>query len=252
MIPLQLILVVLALAVSAFAQGAPLSEEKLISSLSSVTPEERAATLRSLGIPDEIAQRYKDLNASMESEISWQRLRTSDSVKKAALFLPCLGGSGGAYLFLVGDSPSGWKVQDDYPADCHYKAAVSVELAANIIPGRDSILLHMVCDGHGTGFAEHHLHVFNPVHGRLREVLDTEESVQQGEELRRNVFISIASATGTMIEQTQITQRLDQDGLPSSAGQKVRRRTWAWSPEKHRMVATPFQNLNGSHSVGAP
>ena len=75
-------------------------------------PDEKAAALRSIGVPDEVAQKYDDLMASMTSEISWQRLRASGPVKEAVLFLLCLDVSDVVYLFLVGHTISSWKVQN--------------------------------------------------------------------------------------------------------------------------------------------
>jgi len=248
--PIWFLLVVLVLTVRA-RLGCTTFRKKLISILWSGKPDEKAAALRSIGVPDEVAQKYKDLMASMTSEILWQRLRASGPVEEAGLFLPCLDVSDVAYLFLVDHTISGWKVQDDRSLDCHSKCGVSVELAANIIPGIDSILLHMDCDSHSPGYVEHHLHVFDPAHGKLREILNTEESVFSsgwGEEsgrLRRSVLVPITSASDTTIEQTQITPSLDQQtDQPSSAGQDVRRSTRVWSSTKHRMMPTPFHQLN--------
>jgi hypothetical protein len=242
------------------SQDQVFSEEKLISILYQSKPDEKAAALRSIGVPDEVAQHYKDLNASMTSEISWQRLRPSSSEKAVALFLPCLDESDAAYLFLVGHTTSGWKVQDSYSANCHYKADVTVELAANITPRHDVILLHNDCESHGSGYVEHHLHVFRPINGKLREILNTEEFVYWsgwGEEtgnIQRSLFVPVASTGGgTAIEETQITQPIDkQTGQVSSVGQEVNRRIWVWSPVKGHMTPSPFRKLYSSSKNDAP
>jgi hypothetical protein len=249
---------IFALTTSAFAQSIDLSEKSLIATLRSSESDVRAEELRSIGVPDEVAQRYKDLDASLSSQISWFRLRTSGSMKEAALFLPCQDESDIAYLFLVTYADSGWKVGDRYEADCHYRADVSVELVANIVPGRDSILLHQDCTGHGTEFAVHNLHAFNPARGKLREILNTEESMfwsgwDEKGGLRRSLFVPIASPGGTRIEQTQITQRLDEEtGLPSSAGEGVKRRMWLWSAQKGHMTPTRFQKIAVARPASAP
>lgn len=208
---------------------------------------DRQQVLIDLGVPKDIAEEYADLSPSMESEIGWFPVHGS-KYPTVVLFLPCQDGSDGAYLYLLSQSTGKWSSVDSTVADCHYKGAVTIELAPVFSRSADALLLHYSCEGHGTGYAEHHLFIFDLSSGHLAKRFEKVEDLfvagwgAPGFE-QHSIFVVVPSAYGpSKIEETQDKRMFDvRTNQVSSADRRLRRRNFTWSQEQHRFLASQFR-----------
>jgi hypothetical protein len=209
-------------------------------------PADRQQVLIDLGVPKDIAEEYADLSPSMESEIGWFPIHGS-KYPTVVLFLPCQDGNDGAYLYLLSQRSGKWSSVDSTVADCHYKGAVTIELAPVFSRSADALLLHHSCEGHGTGYAEHHLFIFDLRSGRFMKRFERLEDLfvagwgVPGFE-QHSIFLVIPRADApSQIEETQGKRMIDaRTHQVSSVNERLRRRTFTWSQEQHRFLASPF------------
>lgn len=209
-------------------------------------PADRQQVLIDLGVPKDIAEEYADLSPSMESEIGWFPVR-GNKHQTVVLFLPCQGGSDAAYLYLLSQRTGKWSSVDSTVADCHYKGAVTIELAPVFSRSGDALLLHHSCEGHGTGYVEHHLFIFDLRSGRFVQRFEKLEDLfvagwgAPGFE-QHSIFVVVPSADGpSKIEETQDKRMIDaRTNQVSSIDRRLRRRTFTWSQEQHRFLASSF------------
>jgi hypothetical protein len=205
--------------------------------LNSGKEEERAEHLVSIGLERNVATEY-----TRKVYARWLPLRTGQGQNNAILFLPCVRDN--AYIYLMEQENNNWRVSDYERPDCHYDMSVSVEIAAIRNPALDEILMHHVCEGHGSGLLQQDFEVYSVAGGKFKQVLDAEEVIFAMQYVDMNtpmneihqkshfVLVPIVNSRSRVIEETQSDQ--------FNKKLTVKRRQFRWNVAKGCYLPTKF------------
>jgi hypothetical protein len=219
----------------------PVSAEpwKMVEWLNSGKKQERTERLVSLGVERDIATEFTQ---TKDVSLRWNPLHTVTGQKAAILFLPCVRDN--AYLYLMEQENTIWRVTDFEKPDCHYDMSVSVEIAPIRNPALDEVLVHHVCEGHGTGYSQQDFEIYSVAHGRLKQVLDAEEVILASQYVDPDtpmnaidqksffVLVPIENSRSRVIEETQSYQ--------FNKKLTVKRRQFRWNAAKGRYMPSKF------------
>jgi hypothetical protein len=190
----------------------------------------RRSGLLSLGFDQDTANSYADESPSMSTGIQWFPLRAHD--KGAVVFLPC-GGRGSAFVGLIRVQKGRLTKVAGEGAGCLYKDQVSFEVLPLLPHGREVVLLHYDCLSHGSGYAEHHLEIYEVKGNSLVRRFDSLEHLlsdagAQGiEEFRYFVPMRIAEGSWAIEDTcvvTDIKEGMTDRSVRCSAGRFIGRR----------------------------
>lgn len=205
--------------------------------LNSGKEQERIERLVSIGVERDVSTEY-----THKVNAKWFPLRTGQDQKNAILFLPCVRDN--AYVYLMEQQNSIWHVIDFEKPDCHYDMSVFVEIAPIRNPALDEVLVHHVCEGHGTGYSQQDFGIYSVAHGKFKQVLDAEEVIlasqyfypnpAMNEIHQRSLFIlvPIENSRSRAIEETQSYQFNNK--------LTVKRRLFRWNAAKGRYMPSKF------------
>ena len=207
------------------------SQSTIDTRLNSGTDAERATLLSGMGVSTEIVDAYK--SDSQRPQLTWLTLQSATRPNSALLFLPCRLDS--AYLYLMKQTDSGWRVVDRSEFDCHYDGSVSI----STVPGRQLIFVHRAGEGHGTGFMQQNFKVIDVADGKLRVVLNAEEvkiasrTPLGSYDLNQNsTFVLLPASSSDVIEETR--------SVNLNGRLKVERRYFRWSERDKQFLAAKF------------
>jgi len=191
--------------------------------------------LMDLGVEKKIAE-------SIQMFVKWQAIREVEGQRTALMFLPCHAGWDSAYLYVLSREKGTWLTTDHAEMDCHYDNDVSLEVNWIRDPGRDEILIHHACAGHGTGYLEQNLSVFTVSAEKLKSELETTEvlhsypsAVDRPRDLDQNSTFTIIPMVGSGSRAIEETRSAVLNGKLS-----VRRRIFRWDPNKGKYVPSAF------------
>jgi hypothetical protein len=205
--------------------------------LNSGKEQEKVERLVSIGVEQNVATEY-----THEVYAKWLPLRTGQGQKNAILFLPCVRDN--AYVYLMKQDNTIWRVADLEKPDCHYDMSVSVEIAPIRNPVIDEIMVHHIGEGHGGGYSQQDFEIYNIAHRKLKQVLDAEEVIVAAQYVAPNtpikginqkssfVLIPIGNSRSRVIEETQSYQ--------FNKKLTVKRRLFRWNATKGRYLPTKF------------
>lgn len=222
----------------------PSSVDELQDEMSLGKPAQREDLLKRLGVDPKLAQAASTYVS--ESSIRVERLARKDL---ALIFLPQpdAGGRDAHLLLLQRISPKTWKVVADEAAGSWWKK-VGYELIS--IPGQrnESVLVHHVDNGHGSGFVAESMEVLGIRNGRFVKLIETQEFKQEdvmGEDKTVIQQSSLLPFPDGSIEETQATSiRTRADPKENEIGRarltKIERRRWRWQQSSQKFEAGPF------------
>jgi hypothetical protein len=204
------------------------------------TDKERVQHLVALGVEHDAAESFVSLPAN--HYVEWKPIRTESRRDHAILFLPCSLDS--AYLYVLVNDGTDWRVTDHLDLDCHYDDSVSIESAMIRKFGVEDLLVHHASEGHGTGFSQQNFKVFTVADGNLKPVLDTEEvliadpsPVGSHTLFQRSTFVTIPR-TGSRSSVIEETMSITRNGRL-----KVRRRYFRWMQSAGHYVPSKFTDV---------
>ena len=171
-------------------------------------------------------------------KIALQPLRSRGSARYGAAFLPSFRA---CYLYLLeagGDAHGrpGWHVSGEENVSC-WDGAASLEIMPLHMPGQDDLILHHVNLGHGTGLLVDATQVFSFGEEGFQKILETEdrrfeETIDTGDTLEQaSTFMKFPDGS---YEETR-------SSTENNVLKRVERRSWRWSGNEHRFVATAFR-----------
>jgi hypothetical protein len=194
-----------------------------------------------LGVDRKIAEAFvSDNNLSRVLMADWAFPRTEVASRVGILFLPC-SWTDSAYLYILQNTSGAWRITDQSQFDCHYDAAVSMELVPVRDPNRDEIIIHRACGGRGTGYLEQSFSVLLPLRGKLKVELETDEVLRSFpvEKVKHDLdqkstftIIPIGNSESRAIEETR--SKLLNDKLT------VQRRIFRWDRTAGRYRPSGF------------
>lgn len=201
------------------------------------SPDQREDLLKILGVDGAIA--HNAAVAVAATDIHSEPIAGSQA---RLLFLPCSNsGYPSSHLYLLSaEKNQHWHATDSFAFDCWWKPT-SHELIQIQGKTEQSVLVHHVNHGHGSGVVEDHLLLFDLQGDRLTKVLETEEYTSEDGMASGHIIqhsSTLLSLPDGSLEETRITTTQD----PSSENGKgqgafrmrshitlAERRLWRWS-----------------------
>jgi hypothetical protein len=169
-------------------------------------------------------------------KIELQPIRTQPETHYGFAFLPTFRD---CYLYLLqgadGDPKMPWHVIDKQELNCWDGAGV-VELLALRHSDADDIVIHHVNDNHGSGVVEDQTQVFSILNGKLAQTLVTQDLLSEetlGTDIttdHRSTFLRFPDLSLEETRTIAVNEKLE----------KVERRYWRWSEQKHRFIPSRF------------
>lgn len=211
--------------------------------LNEATPSEKAQRLSALGVDQKAIDDQKDPH--LNALVQWQSLRNDSLQNRAILFLPCQIDS--AYLYLLAGDEKAWHVIYRAELDCHYDESVSVEISAIRKPSFDEVLVHHAGSGHGAGYSEQDLEIFDVANGKFKTVLEREEVViasptpgPKRDLIQHSTFtvIPLNRSRSHVVEETR-SQTLN-------GNLTVLRRLFRWNASSGRYLPSKFIKIEAS------
>lgn len=196
-----------------------------------------------LGVEKRIAESVEpDVTGGEAVFVKWQAVREDPRQRTALMFLPCHVGWDSAYLYALSRDEKAWHTTDHAEMDCHYDDAVSFEVNWIRNPGRDEILVHHACVGHGTGYLEQQFSVFSLEDGKLKEELATDEvfhsyptAVERPRNLDQNSTFTVIPVVGSHTRAIEETRSSVLNGRLT-----VQRRIFRWNVTKGKYAPSAF------------
>jgi hypothetical protein len=208
-------------------------------------PKQREDLLSRLGVNFQSA--HEASVAVAETAIKVDAL---DGTGMNVLFLPCVGpGVPTAHLFLLRpDAMQGWRVADDAPLDCWFQYA-TYELIS--IPGhaQQAVLAHHVNYGHGSGYVQDDMVLFNVEAGHLSTALKTAEYEREdivGDDKTVEQQSTLQPFPDGSLEETRATTVYKWDDRASREQARltsIERRRWRWDKISLSFVAGKFASV---------
>jgi hypothetical protein len=199
--------------------------------LRSARGDELNALLRTLAVPEEIAD-YYSAGEGIEG-FRWFYLRDQTGRALNVLQLPC-SSIFGAPIFLLEDVKDRWKLRDREGMDCHYDDSASSQLVALTSNSQLDLLLHHSCDSHGSGYVEQHTRVLRVVSMKFVTVLDEPDVIHDFPlngpgSFQESTFIPTAPST---LEETRTTATFDENEQPKLQSAHTSRRYFRWNGQR--------------------
>jgi hypothetical protein len=205
-------------------------------------PKQREDLLSRLGVNSQSAH-----DASVAVADTAIKVDALDGTGMNVLFLPCLGpGVPTAHLFLLRPvAKQGWGVADDEPLDCWFQDATYQLLS---IPGhvQQAVLAHHVNYGHGSGFVQDDMVLFNVVSGHLSTALKTAEYKREdivGDDKTVEQQSTLQPFPDGSLEETRATTVYEWDDRANRAQARLtslERRRWRWNKASLSFAAGEF------------
>jgi hypothetical protein len=205
-------------------------------------PKQREDLLSRLGVNSQSAH-----DASVAVAETAIKVDELDGTGMNVLFLPCLGpGVPTAHLFLLRSlAKQGWRVADDAPLDCWFQYATYQLIS---IPGhaQQAVLAHHVNYGHGSGYVQDDMVLFNVEAGHLSTALRTAEYKREdivGDDKTVEQQSTLQPFPDGSLEETRSTTVYEWDdraGREQARMTGIERRRWRWDKTSLSFVAGKF------------
>ena len=219
-------------------------------------PKQREDLLSRLGVNSQIAH-----DASVATVETAIRVDELSGTGMSVLFLPCVGpGVPTAHLVLLRPvAKQGWRVSDDEPLDCWFQEATYQLLS---IPGhaQQALLAHHVNYGHGSGYVQDDIVLFQVEAGHLSTALRTAEYKREdvvGDDKTVEYQSTLQPFPDGSLEETRATSVYEWNDRANREQARltgIERRRWRWDKTSLRFVAggvcAGWRLNNGSRTAG--